>query len=81
MYMPNPNLFCLRSPVDVPNGQKAEDMAFTAFARHEQEKEDTVNLILSGATQIQFDDEMSQEDLRWIEQEVYRRSGATCSLT
>jgi hypothetical protein len=74
-------MFDLWSPVDDPNGCAVENRAFSPFCKHEQEKEDAVNLILSGATQIQFDDEMSQEDLRWIEQEVYRRSGATCSLT
>jgi hypothetical protein len=59
----------------------AENRAFSAYAKHTQEKEDVVNLILSGASNIELDDDFSAEDIAWIEQEVERRTGMKCSLT
>jgi hypothetical protein len=55
--------------------------AFLPFAKHEQEKEDVVNLILSGATNIELDDDFSSEDIAWVEQEVEYRTGMKCNLT
>ena len=52
---------------------------FLAYAKHEQEKEDVIQMILE-ATQngetdlsIQLDDDFSDEDIEYIKEEVYRR--------
>jgi hypothetical protein len=39
-------------------------------AKHEQEKMDIVNLILSGATTIEVEDDLSPSDLEWIKEAV-----------
>ena len=52
---------------------------FWAYAKHEQEKEDVIQMILEAARNgeenlsIQLDDCFSEEDVRYIEEEVYRR--------
>lgn len=52
---------------------------FWAYAKHEQEKEDVIQMILEAAQNgetdlsIQLDDHFSEEDVRYIEEEVYRR--------
>ena len=52
---------------------------FWAYAKHEQEKEDVIQMILEAArnedTQfsIQLDDDFSDDDIEYIKREVYRR--------
>lgn len=52
---------------------------FWAYAKHEQEKEDVIQTILEAARNgetnlsIQLDDHFSDEDVEYIEEEVYRR--------
>ena len=52
---------------------------FWAYAKHEQEKEDVIQIILEAARNgetdlsIQLDDHFSDEDVKYIEEEVYRR--------
>ena len=52
---------------------------FWAYAKHEQEKEDAIQMILeavaNGSTDfsIQLDDDFSDEDIEYIKEEVYRR--------
>lgn len=58
---------------------KIENVAFSVYAKHEQEKEDVIQMILeatrNGETDlsIQLDDHFSDEDVKYIEEEVYRR--------
>lgn len=58
---------------------KIENVAFSAYAKHEQEKEDVIQMILtaieSGDTEmsIQLDDCFSESDVEYIKEEVYRR--------
>ena len=52
---------------------------FWAYAKHEQEKEDVIQMILKtyqngeDAFSIQLDDDFSDEDIEYIKEEVYRR--------
>lgn len=54
---------------------------FWAYAKHEQEKEDIIQLIVNEALNqntafsIQLDDDFSDEEIEEIEREVYRRLG------
>jgi hypothetical protein len=55
------------------------DDLFLAYAKHEQEKEDIIQLILDGARNgdnhlsFQLDDDLSDEDIEYIKEEVCRR--------
>ena len=52
---------------------------FWAYAKHEQEKEDIIQMILETARNgedifsIQLDDDFSDEEIEYIKEEVYRR--------
>lgn len=52
---------------------------FWAYAKHEQEKEDIIQLIVNEALNqntafsIQLDDDFSDDEIEEIEREVYRR--------
>ena len=71
----------LKNPRD-PN-DKVENVAFTAYAAHNEELDNIVDTIVDkihqgiifGNTSITFDvdDNISDEDLAYIEQEVQRR--------
>jgi hypothetical protein len=58
---------------------KIENVGFSAYAKHEQEKEDVIQMILAAAARgetdlsIELDDHFSEEDVKYIEEEVYRR--------
>ena len=58
---------------------KIENVAFSAYAKHEQEKEDVIQMILAAAARgetdlsIELDDHSSEEDVKYIKEEVYRR--------
>ena len=58
---------------------KIENVAFSVYAKHEQEKEDVIQMILAAAARgetdlsIELDDHFSEEDVKYIEEEVYRR--------
>ena len=49
------------------------------YAKHEQEKEDVIQMILEAVRNgedtlsIQLDDDFSDEDIEYIKEEVYRR--------
>jgi len=57
-----------------------ETFAFNAYAYHSQEVEDVIEMIGNGATTIQCDTDMSDSDMRYIENEVRRRYGLNISL-
>lgn len=59
-----------------------ENRAFSPYAKHTQEVEDIINMIGNGYTGgIECDDDMSAGDMRYIEQEVYKRYGISVNLT
>ena len=59
-----------------------DNMPFSVYAKHTQEVEDIIEMIGSGYTGgIECDDDMSESDMRHIEQEVYRRYGKSVNLT
>ena len=59
-----------------------ENRAFSPYAKHSQEVEDVIEMIGTGYTGgIECDDDMSASDMRYIEQEVYRRYGKSVNLT
>ena len=73
-------MFDLWSPVNDPNGCAVENRAFSPYAKHEQEKEDVIQMILEAirngeesSFSIQLDDDFSDEDVEYIKEEVYRR--------
>ena len=57
-----------------------ENRAFSPYAKHTQEVEDVINMIGNGITSIECDDDMSESDMRYIENEVRRRYGMNISL-
>jgi hypothetical protein len=57
-----------------------ETLAFNGYAYHSQEVEDVIEMIGNGATSIQCDTDMSDSDMRYIENEVRRRYGLNISL-
>lgn len=59
-----------------------ENRAFSAFMQHSQEMEDVVSMICdNGVCSIMTDNDFSYDDLRFIEEEVYRRSGMRINIT
>ena len=58
---------------------KINNVAFSCYAKHEQEKEDIINTIIASAKNgysnfsIDLDDDFSDEDLEYIQSEVERR--------
>lgn len=71
--------FDLWSPVDDPNHCAVENRAFSPYAKHQQELMDAVDKILEQASMgnlnftLEFDDDISDEDIEWIYAEVQRR--------
>ena len=72
-------MFDLWSPINDPNGYAIENRAFSPYAKHEQEKEDIIQIILEAARNgdesfsIQLDDDFSDAEIEYIKEEVYRR--------
>ena len=67
---------------DTPYHTAIENRAFSPYAKHTQELEDIINMIGNGCTGgIECDDDMSAGDMRYIEQEVYKRYGIMVNLT
>ena len=72
-------MFDLWSPVNDPHGCAIENRAFSPYVKHEQEKEDVIQMILQAVRDgdesfsIQLDDDFSDEDVEYIKEEVYRR--------
>lgn len=66
----------LWSPVPCPCAQ--ENRAFSPFIEHQQDLEDAVNLLIEVRVKgencsIQFETEVSDEDIAWVMAEVERR--------
>ena len=69
--------------LDAPGHRyKVENVAFSVHAKHSQECEDIINLILdkvargeAGAFTLELDDDFSDEDIAYIEAEIERRIG------
>lgn len=57
-----------------------ETLAFNAYAYHSQEVEDVIEMIGNGAVSIQCNTDMTFDDKRYIENEVYKRYGMNISL-
>lgn len=59
-----------------------ENRAFSPYAKHTQEVEDVISTIGDGYLgDIQCDDDMSADDMAYIENEVFKRYGIDISLT
>ena len=65
---------------DTPYHTAIENRAFSPYAFHTQEIEDVISMIGNGATEIECDSDMTDDDLRYIESEVRRRYGMDISL-
>lgn len=66
----------LWSPVSYPCAQ--ENRAFSPFVEHQQDLEDAVNILIEARVKgencsIQFETEVSDEDITWVHAEVERR--------
>lgn len=46
---------------------------FGVYSFHQQEIEDAIELFLNGAKSVEFDDDMSDEEIEYIRNEVRRR--------
>jgi len=66
---------------DTPYHTAIENRAFSTYAYHTQEVEDVIEMISNGATAIQCDTDMSDSDMRYIENEVQRRYGIGINLS
>ena len=67
---------------DTPYRTAIENRAFSPYAKHTQEIEDIIEMIGSGYTGgIECDDDMSADDMRYIENEVQRRYGMNVNLS
>lgn len=70
--------FDLWSPVDA-GPCAVENRAFSPYAKHTQELEDAVEMILDNYRNgnfnftLDFDDDISDSDVEWIQREVERR--------
>ena len=83
-YHDAPNCaFDLWAPNPTAWGDNAiENRAFSPYAKHSQEVEDIIEMIGSGYTGgIECDDDMSTDDMRYIENEVQRRYGMNVNLS
>ena len=74
------NSFNLWAPTLEPS--EIEDVAFSAYAKHTQEREDVINYIVeqiqSGVGEsftISLDDDFCEEDVEYIRKEVFKRLG------
>ena len=71
----------IRNNLSSPTGNPKDDIAFSAYAKHQQELDDIVQAsiqkILSGESNFTFeaDDDFSEGDLAYIEKEIYRLLG------
>lgn len=70
--------FDLWSPCD-GRGRAQENRALSPFAEHQQDLEDTVNILIEARMNgeencsIEFETEVSNEDIAWVMVEVERR--------
>ena len=71
----------IRNNLSSPTGNPKDDVAFSAYAKHQQELNDIVQAsiqkILSGESNftLEVDDDFSEGDLAYIEKEIYRLLG------
>ena len=71
----------IRNNFSSPTRNPKDDIAFSAYAKHQQELDDIVQAsiqkILSGESNFTFevDDDFSEGDLSYIEKEIYRLLG------
>lgn len=62
---------------------RRDDLPFSAYAKHTQELEDAINEIVNQFNQgnysftLNFDDDISDDDVRYIQAEVERRIGVS----
>lgn len=71
--------FDLWSPCD-GHGHAQENRAFSPFVEHQQDLEDAVNILIEArlngeSCSVQFETEVSNEDIAWVKAEVERRLG------
>ena len=72
---------CVFNPYvsEISNYNHVLNRAFSPYAKHEQEKEDVIKMIVEAARlgttsmSIDLDDDFSEEDAKYIEKEVLRR--------
>lgn len=58
-----------------------ETLAFNAYCYHTQEIEDIISMIGNGITSIDCDTEMTDDDMKYIENEVAKRYGINIHLS
>ena len=60
---------------------KVETLAFNAYCYHSQEIEDIISLIGRGIVTFDCDTYMTDDDMRYIEEEVKKRYGMTIHVS
>jgi hypothetical protein len=69
--------------IDAPWYRPEENLAFSSYAKHTQELDDIIRKIgeMGYVGTIICDDDMGPEDMRYIENEVYKRYGLSISIS
>lgn len=69
--------FDIWSPI---GGSAIENRAFSAFCKHTTERDEIVERIVAGDTNITLDDDFSESDLRYIENRLKDEYGIIADL-
>jgi len=74
--------FDLWAPNPTAWGDNAiENRAFSAYCFHTQELEDAIAKIAAGDDSVDCTDDMNDEDIAYIENELYKRYGIEVSIS
>lgn len=71
--------FDIWSPV--PNSTAIENRAFSAFCKHTTERDEIVERIVAGDTNITLDDDFSERDLDYIKNRLKDEYGIIADLS
>jgi len=72
--------FDLWAPVQYDD-TAVQNRAFSSYCYHSQEIEDAIIAIGNGIDSLDFDMEMTDDDMRYIEEEVKKRYGMTIHVS
>ena len=64
-----------------PNSSAIENRAFSAFCKHTTERDEIVERIVAGDTNITLDDDFSESDLAYIKNRLEREYGIYTDLS
>ena len=65
----------------VPNSSAIENRAFSAFCKHSSERDEIVERIAAGDTNITLDDDFCESDLEYIKNRLQKEYGIYANLS